>query len=312
MQTTFEITKLHPNEVEQACGLFQRVFGARITPAHWRWKYQQGPRLGAINLVARNTEGEIVAHFGASVFAGIANQRAIAMAQLCDVMIELAERSVYATNTIYPRLLHTMQKELLQQYSQAFAYGFAGPRVYKLGGRLGYYRAIQPYRTIYTTPQHQAGWLDRWLDVHPAQWDATLLDTLWARAAPRIHAPYVARTGAYLAWRYQEHPLHQYQLWIIKNFYRTIGWVVTRSMQTDEVCIVDALLPPHTSPAPIFAALHQRIVKQTGASVKIASWIGQTDPTHTPDSNVGGEFKLQQWYQGQPEPQFQPGDTDVY
>lgn len=312
MQTTYTITSLQPHEIDEACALFQGVFGASITPAHWRWKYQQGPRLGGINLVAKNAQGELLGHCGASVFSGTANQCFIAMAQLCDVMVERTARGVYATNTIYPSLLRAMQNELLQRYPAVFAYGFVGPRPYKLGHRLGYYRAIQPFRTVYSMPNYQKKWRNWIYSVEPIDWNEDFLDAVWARVSPKIKTPSVARTSAYIAWRYRDHPLHQYQLWQVTRLYRSVGWVVTRIMPQGEICIIDTIIPADFSADQIMSAVHQQILKRTGVSVPIASWIGQTDPTHTSDSNVSVEFKLGTGYQLQADPHFQPGDTDVY
>ena len=312
MTDVFEISALRPDEVEQACKLFQCVFGAVITPAHWHWKYSLGPRLGGINLVARSTSGQLLAHCGASIFQGICATQTIAMAQLCDVMVERESRGGYSVNTIYPQLLRAMEAELLQRYSTPFAYGFVGPRPFKLGKRLDHYRAIQPYRTIYTVPEDTRGWKDLAWTVCSSPWNIQLLDKIWNLRSAHLRSPIVARTGAYLAWRYRDHPVHTYQLWFIKHLCINRGWFVTRIMPDGGMCVIDALLPNAISASKLVAALYQQNAKLTGSIAPIASWIGQTDPAHTSDSNVSVEFKLQAWHPEQPDPKFQPGDTDVY
>ncbi len=303
------ISELEPGDIGQACQLFQDVFGAAISPAHWRWKYLQGPRLGGVNLVARSATGELLAHTGASVFPGVMRGNALSMAQLGDFMVDSTARGGYSASTVYPRLMKAMQETLVSRFGNPYAYGFAGVRQFKLGIRLGYYRVLQPYRPAYFKPAGPgpAFWLAREMD-----WDTERLDTLWSRRRSEIASPRVARSGAYLGWRYRDHPVNRYQLWRLSHLSRDRGWFVTRTMPDGAVCVVDALLPAAADPARLLSTLAAALNKTLPVLPPLYSWLFQNDADPALEPVVGGEFKLRQWHSGDPNPVFQPGDTDVF
>lgn len=303
------ICELEPGDIPQACQLFQKIFGTPISPAHWRWKYLQGPRLGGLNLVARAASGELIGHAGASVFPGVMRGSALAIAQLSDFMVDRPARGGYSVNTVYPRLMKTMQEALGRRFADPYAYGFAGVRQFKLGIRLGYYRILQPYRPAYfkTTGSGATFWRAREID-----WDTERLDTIWSRHAAEIASPRVARSGAYLGWRYRDHPVNRYRLWLLTHLSRARAWFITRTMPNGEICVVDALLPASADPARLLATLADALAQTLPGPPPIYSWLIQSDQNPSTEPVMGGEFKLEHWHTKDPNPVFQPGDTDTF
>jgi hypothetical protein len=205
--------------------------------------------------------------------------------------------------------MKAMQETLVSRFIDPYAYGFAGVRQFKLGIRLGYYRVLENYRPVYFKPTESSAvfWQARAID-----WDTERLDTLWSRRVSEVASPRVARSGAYLGWRYRDHPVNRYQLWLLSHLSRDRGWFVTRTMPGGEICIIDALLPTAADPARLLATLAAALAKSMPVLPPIYSWLFQNNADQALEPVVGGEFKLKQWHNNEPNPVFQPGDTDVF
>lgn len=315
------ISELLPADIPQACALFQRVFGHPVAPAQWLWKYIDGPRLGSLNWVARHGTGQLIGHIGATVFAGTAQGKAISMAQVCDVMVDKEARGGLNASTVYPQLIHALQTSLKERFNQPFAYGFSGLRPYKLGHRLGFYQERQHCRPGYFEPATRFDWSASLWRLRPSDWPLPTLDALWARQLPVQSGPTVNRTGAYLAWRYRDHPSHHYQLWLISHLGQHQGWLITREMPNGHVCIVDALLPPKAKVQGLVQKLYQALnppAKHTSPATPpvaprpLYAWFLPNQETPLPEPNIASEVLLGAWQTQHPAPQFQPGDTDVF
>jgi hypothetical protein len=309
MQVT--IGELSSAEVPSFCALFHTVFGASVTPRQWAWKYTQGPRLGSVNIVARDHQGNIVGHAGASVFPGICTQSSLAMAQVCDVMVSKNLRGGFEASGVYHRLMQALQNTLHQSFTNPYAYGFAGVRPFKLGQRMGFYRESHLCRPGYLhhLPPHK---VPRLWSVQAAHWDAQRLDRLWAPYAKSISLPTVSRTGAFLQWRYASHPNNTYKLWVVRHLLQDKGWFITRTLPNDEVCVIDALLPDHAHAPTLTAALDAALTRVQGRALPIFAWNLQTPQSTLVEPVVGGEVKVAQWHTQLPHPAFHPGDTDVF
>lgn len=325
---TTSIGPLQSSEVPAFCALFRRVFSVDVTPEWRHWKYAQGPRLGCFSLVARDPEGALVGHVGALVFPGVAQGRALPMAQVCDVMVDPAARGGVDHGGTYGCLMAELQRELARAYTGVFAYGFAGIRPYKLGARMGLYRAVQPCRmgvldfkpgvdapagTKLRQPWQPWEW-----SVQPVAWTHPSLGRLWDRLGATRAAPCVQRTSAYLHWRYAAHPTHRYQVWLLRRWGIARGWVATRTFPDGVCCLVDSLLPDGLS-ADRAAALIARGLHAAGADTspilapaRIGSWDIVTEASARLEPIMACEVKVDRWHSDQLTPRFQPADTDVF
>jgi hypothetical protein len=319
---TVSIGPLQPQEVPVFCELFQRVFSVGITPAQRDWKYAQGPRLGSLSLVAREGTGALVGHVGALIFPGVCQGRALPMAQVCDIMVDMRARGGLEAGGVYGRLMQALQAQLFRAHPDVLAYGFAGLRPYRLGERMGLYRSGQPCRMgLWQGPAQPAmPWrlsARRFEWAHPA-W-ARVSARLWARLGGQGPQPQVARTPQYLGWRYAAHPSHQYQPWLLQRWARAQGWVITRAMPDGSLCLVDQLLPPGVAPqdaaAAVAAGLEARGMQGGGSAATpppIGSWWMQTEASARLEPMMGGEVVVNPRSGPRPLPRFQPGDTDVF
>jgi hypothetical protein len=334
---TLSIGPLRPDETPAFCALFQRVFAVSLKPETRHWKYQQGPRLGSVSLMARDTRGNLRGHVGALVFPGVCAGRMLPMAQVCDVMVDPDARGGVDHGGVYGRLMAELQRELAQAYPGAFAYGFAGIRPYKLGARMGLYRAVQPCRMGVVQFRHATGtgggarpasrWPWAWTARH-VPWHHPALGRLWERLGTSSQGPRVQRTPAYLQWRYAGHPQHRYQAWLLCRWGRAQGWVATRWMPDGSLCVVDSLLPAgatvrHAAEvlAPAVGALLSSPDPSSALAAaphlpsgvpSIASWDIATEASALLEPIMGCEVRVDRWHSDQFKAHFHPGDTDVF
>ena len=311
-----EILALPDTETDAACALFSTVYGHPIEPAQWRWKYRLGPRLGSLNMAARAADGRWVGHVGAIVFPGTCQGRPLPMAQVCDIMVERGARGGLSRDGVYPRLIAALRDALGMRFPGVYAYGFPGERPFRLGERIGYYRRLYTCREVRVTAEAAptaSGWAARALDWHAPdsiEAAARALDRDWKRLGRRQATPRVARTGAWMTWRYANHPTHAYRLWRLRHWWRPAGWLVTRQMPDGHQWIVDALLPDVRSAAGACAALRAALARESSDPPSLAAWLDLRGSEATPI--VATEFLVRHWHTELPSPAFQPGDTDVY
>ena len=308
----FDISALSHEQATEARALFSSVFNHSIPAGQWDWKYGQGPRLGSINLVARTEAGELIGHIGCLLFQGVFKGQPLVFAQVCDVMVSRHGRGGLEASGIYPQLVKALQQALRERSGEVFAYGFPGVRPFRLGERMGFYRRLYPVHSFRFDPGDAKGPGFQATSIVPADWNRDRLDAIWTSLASRQKTPALARTGAYLLWRYAAHPERSYRLWIVRRFWKDIGWLATSSMPNHEEVIVDSLLPQLIS---IDAACHllwQRLKALQQPVAAIVHWLGPCSPSTQANGIIATEFLVNHWHTHDPDPLFQPGDTDVF
>lgn len=314
------VVQLRPmtaDDIESACALFHTVFGHPRSPQEWRWKFAQAPGLGAVNIVAVNGSGQLLAHAGAQMFEGRWGDQPVRWVQVCDVMVHPQARGDLGPGNLYRKLMRALD-DTLQPLGPAswpmFIYGFPGIRPARLGERMGL------YRRLYTCAAQQGddlprGLLARWRATQgwraqAVPWSALHdpgLAAFWRRtAAPSVAGIGLLKTAAYLDWRYARHPTQRYRLWLLRRAWASPrGWLVTREAGSPEV--IDASLPADLPLRPALAAL--AAASRTGGW---CCWLpGDFPMVSTPivavEISGNGRFHPD-W----PLPRFQPGDTDVF
>jgi hypothetical protein len=308
----FDITALSQEETTEARALFSSVFNHSIPAGQWNWKYAQGPRLGSINLVARTPAGELIGHIGCLLFPGVCKGRPLVFAQVCDVMVSRSGRGGLESSGVYPQLAKAMQQALRARAGEVFAYGFPGVRPFRLGERMGFYRCRYAVHSSRFEAGNANGPGLQANSLVPAEWNPGRLDAIWSRHAGRQNTPALARTGAYLQWRYAAHPERSYKLWIFRRFWKDMGWLVTSSMPNHDEVMVDSLLPPHISVEAACQLLRQSLKAMQHPVAAIIHWLGPCGPSTQANGIIAIEFRVNEWQTQYPCPVFQPGDTDVF
>ena len=218
--------------------LFQRVFGQPLSLDQWKWKYRLALQKKALPMVAENSAGEIVGHAGALHLCGSHGKRDIPFLQICDVMVDPAERGHLGDRNLYTRMIRQLFHRLAKAFPSALAYGFPGIRPFKLGQYAGVYERIECARETWIAPRKPAPWLL----VKAAPLIDQRLDPLWKRL--RKHYPLaVRRDQDYLDWRYKNHPTIEYRRVNLFDWGRPSGWVLYRSV-AEKSLLIDLLCKP--------------------------------------------------------------------
>lgn len=308
----FDISALSHAQATEARALFSSVFNHPIPAEQWNWKYAQGPRLGSINLAARTPAGELVGHIGCVLFQGVFMDRPLVFAHACDVMVSRHVRGGLDAAGVYAQLVKALQQALRERAGEVFAYGFPGVRPFRLGERMGFYRRLYP---VHSSRFEQGNFKRVGLQtvtLVPADWNCVRLDSVWERLVSQQKTPVLARTGKYLLWRYAAHPERSYRLWMLKRFWKDIGWLVTSSMANHEEVIVDSLLPLQITVNAACNLLWQKLKSVQQPVTAIVHWVKPHSQLTQASGIIAGELQVGNWHTHFPNPCFQPGDTDVF
>ncbi|WP_169170549.1 hypothetical protein [Acidovorax sp. SRB_24] len=330
------------HDLEGLCQLFSDVFGQPMDSAHWRWKYMQAPGSQHYHALAAHAHtGQLLGHMGVAIVPGVRGGQAIRMAHASDLMVSPLARTGLGSDSVYRHIMHTVRERAFDAGPSApplFMYGFPGQRPATLAMRLGIQRRLQ-ICTEYATaapaaaPQGLGLRLRHWwgqrsqlrvlAQAQPAQdaaWSDAVLDPLWHSRAQELAAqppeqaqPSIAKTGAYLRWRYLHHPQQHaqpgaplYTLWLLSRpGHAPQGWLVTR--QHHQPTVVDSSLPPGDDWTA--AALQALPAQAAGPWI---SWLPHPGAQARQTPVWATAMQGAQFYDQWPSPTFQPGDTDVF
>lgn len=226
------------------CRLFGAAFGQLLAPAHWRWKYGEGPGECFGVVVEHLATGDLVGHMGVRVLPGLRLGAALRMGQVCDVMIHPDHRAGIGSRSPYS-LMHRALVELARTGAAGpdplYLYGFPGTRQTRLGARLGFYRPLYVCTAWRARPARGARWtLRRWFGRHALRlervperdwsrydaWLDALAGSLHSppfapprplvgdrreqnvreREVPADAVPRIVKNAAWLRWRYRDQP----------------------------------------------------------------------------------------------------------
>jgi hypothetical protein len=325
-------------QIDALCALFEQVYGHPVDARTWRWKYHAGPRLGHLNIVARDAyQGRVVGHIGATIFPGLHRGEPLPMAQVCDVMVEPGARGGLGPGSVYGRLVGAMRQALASRFPNVYAYGFPGGRPFALGERVGYYRRLAILRSVEMTAGKALGWRDWFVAVRRLEWGRdhvpAAIDGVWRRVerdsvafaarasgsgvagrqpAVVLGGPLVRRDAPYVAWRYRDHPSRSYALWEVHTFGRCAGWMVTAALEPGRHAVVDALVPAVDAMTALRALWRALAALEHASQVRLYRWWPLADLPSRDEPIVPTEFVVGHAHAGWPPPYLQPGDTDVY
>ena len=333
------------SDLQGVCQLFSDVFSQPMDTAQWRWKYMQAPNSQHYHALAVHMHtGQVLGHMGVLIVPGVRGALPIRMAHATDLMISPLARTGLGTDSVYRHIMHTVRELALNADPGApplFMYGFPGRRPATLAIRLRIQRQLQ-ICTEYVTHDSAALPLSAWQRLQqwwrkrnrlrvlaqpqPAEaaaWSDAVLDSLWqshvhelAAQPPEQAQPSIAKTGAYLRWRYLNHPQQyaqphtqhsqRYTLWLLNRpGHPPQGWLITS--QQPKPTVVDSCLPMGDDW--IEASLQALLTKTAGSW---ASWLPHPSAQAQATPIWATAMQGAQFYDHWPSPAFQPGDTDVF
>ncbi|HRD65338.1 MAG TPA: GNAT family N-acetyltransferase [Candidatus Competibacter sp.] len=233
----YHIRDYRPGDEQAIVGLFDQVFGKRLTENQWRWKYVADGSIPPLRL-AFDASGRLAGHAGAIPLRGWRRGRPLPFFQICDVMVHPDARGGLGDRNLFARLVRGLLGGVAERWPDAFAYGFPGQRPYRLGERTRVYGEVERARVVHRPARRN---LLPLLGVRALDWNDARLNGLWMRLAPGFRLALI-RDGDYLRWRYAANPFHAYRLLGLYWGTRLFGWAVVRS-DHERLLIVDLLAP---------------------------------------------------------------------
>lgn len=239
----WRLTHLTPDALDAFCALFQVVFGHTMRPPLWHWKY--GNDRGCS--VAAYRDGRLVAHYGGSRRLVAIFGRMATAVQICDAMVDPAERAVMTKTGVMYQVTATFLEIYQGLEGIPLAFGFPNRRAMGLGERLGLYAEVGALCEVRWAALHDRPRLltrVRYLDRHHAR-DRQAVDRLWAAMRRDLtDAVAVVRDWAYLCYRYAEHPERHYEILLVSSrvTLRPLGVLVLR-IEENAVELLDLVAP---------------------------------------------------------------------
>jgi SAM-dependent methyltransferase len=227
-----------PGDEDKILPLFNTVFHARRSLAHWYWKFRDNP-FGSCKIAAAFTrEGDLTAQYcgyPVPVYSSCTPVSTFWTFQAGDTMTNPVARNLGWGKT---SVLNRIAVYFYNQYCRdnvPFIYGFNTGNIRKFGER------FLQYEYLSHVPLYKKD-----VDEQPSRLKNGLLSNLWRglsvqevidlsepdeldRFFERVSDDYgilIKRTGAYLKWRYLDCPDGLYKLFAVRRFGKLIGWSV--------------------------------------------------------------------------------------
>jgi hypothetical protein len=257
---------------EDVARLFRLAFNTEANADLWQWKY--GEDRGRAVVAFR--DGVLVAHYGGMLRRIQVFGRSGTALQICDVMVDPAERGVMTKRGLMFITASTFLETHLGYFGHDLGYGFPHRRAMQVGERLGLYAEIASmaevrWSTCSGLPRLGTRVLH--LDLsHPRHRDA--VGRLWNQMRRDLRdAILVDRDWRYLHERYAQHPVNHYEMLLVVSRFtaRPIGVMVLRREQ-EKVELLDLVAPLERIPTLIDQA--RRIAGLRGGAM-LYTWITQ-------------------------------------
>lgn len=245
-------------------GLFNRTFPhAPRSPEHFRWKYRNDP-FGNERISLAFAGAQLVGHYAGYAVpfrlfdAGAAKRgRDLIAHQIGDTMTEQSIRHIGRgpTSVLGRTALHFY--EHFCEGRVAFNYGFNAANIQKFSLRFLRSDRVEPVTYRVSSPLPPIARSERWLRGYSFELvreAGAEFDDLFARVSDAYRFC-VARTAAYLRWRYLECPDVPYVVIAVRKWRRLVGWIVYR-IREDRFTWGDALFDPNFPDAVEVALRH--------------------------------------------------------
>lgn len=241
----FTFRPYRPEDEQGVLELWREAFGREMDTAVWRWKYLDGP-FGHRIVLCLDEEGRVVVAYPGVPYPFTCQGRTIRVIQPMDSMSHpqyrgtiSGRKGLYAHAVEHYFDLYGGDEEALCMY------GFPGARHYRLGNRLLGYTLLSRQAAYLRATTPRLPWpcfsrirVERWTP----ELGLGLFDVLFSEIAP--HYPMaLVRNKAFITWRFFEHPLRSYQLWLARTAKGRVAGYAAVNMDGNVGRIVDVLLP---------------------------------------------------------------------
>lgn len=254
--------------------LWRNSFGRDLDCSLWRWKYLFNP-WGRQIMLCLIEEKEAVVMFAGLPYKARYMDQECTVTHAVDNMSHPAYRgSISGKKGLFVQTAEVFFRKFAGPDRSAFVYGLPGERHFRLGSLLLGYRQLQggiAYMEAETNalvgkPKLFSGRIET---VHAGH---AVLDRLVRKL--RSQYPFaVVRDGNFMHWRFAQHPLYNYEIWLHSSFWGKSpkGYAVLR-VQQDQAVIVDMLLDNHKKTANDFWTRLAWQLKDRGIK-KLKTWL---------------------------------------
>ena len=251
--------------------LFEKVFGHGMSPLLWDWKYGDDR---SRSLLARSENGQLVAHYGATVRPLTIFGQIRGGLQVCDVMVDPSERGILTKGGVFFKVACAFQESYFG-YSRQFdlAFGFPNARAMKVAERLHLYQSVDRLLEMSWSPSKSArSQLLRVYEVSSSDLSDAHLNRIWRRMSDDLNDFIaVVRDASYVRFRYFDHPTVDYKMLLVRHriTQRAYGLVFLR-FESDHVKLMDVIARLKDIPSMIECARYY--VHDHGAQ-SIKAWL---------------------------------------
>lgn len=218
--------------------MFQKVFQAQRTMAHWKWKFRDNPFGNHKIALAVTADGFLAAHFcGYAVpfYSSVEGPKEFVSLQGADTMTHPEFRRLGLGST---SVLTRVTTYFFNQFcvdNMPFMYGYNTGNIKKFGERfLGYrYMSPIPYHVLDLKGLNRSSFIPvkklrrliPFVTVNRVTRMVADFDHLFKKAS-RDYGMLVKKDVTYLKWRYLDCPDQVHQLFAVKCFGKLVGWCV--------------------------------------------------------------------------------------
>lgn len=242
----YTIRPYEASDLPAVLSAWQAAFRRPITKALWHWKYHEAPH-GHQIILCEHDSGEVAALYGGLRYAAAWRGRKFAITQMVDVFSHPRHRKVLGgTGGLYAATAQRFFSRFTGPSQTLLMYGLPGQRAFRHGKhRLNYvrlpggmhYLTVSVQRLLESPRRRSLAKLDR-IDLETLSGADRL-----AQSVPddRLQA---IRDGAFLRWRFFQHPERSYRLFRYRSAFRGtwLGYAAT-AVAPPVATLVDLSLP---------------------------------------------------------------------
>ncbi len=243
------IRKYQPGDEQEINQLYNTVFGTNRSLTVWHWKYAQGPCAQPELVQIMEHDGQIIGQYSALILPMIYNGQTMIEAQATDIAIHDAYQGRRFSKSLFDAWI-----SMACAVGVTFIFGFPNAVHYRAGkkamnfGDIGpmmlMRRYVNPGLSLFkltklpitlNAPRRLANWLHRHLlrsrqtpsdlSIESLEHFDERFDAFWDQMSS-TYPIMVARTRAYLNWRYVAHPDASYVIYAAHRDGVVSGYIV--------------------------------------------------------------------------------------
>lgn len=260
-----------PEDSANIRALFEKVFKHEMSLSHWDWKYKHGRGEG---VVVRYGD-EVVAFYGAVKRRVMCRGELTNTLQCVDTMVDTSERGSLSKKGPYYLAATTFLKKFIgYNLPYLFGFGFPNARVMRLGEILGVQADIGSVVELEWPAQASNLVFGNEFKLS-ADSHRSLIDEMWLAMSTDLDDRIViVRDMAYLLYRYNDNPSHQYQFHLVTEESGKPQGVLVSRHADGRLLILDLIAPLDNFQT--LVAFAQNLAARDGLK-SVSTWITEPD-----------------------------------